>query len=492
MKQAEESTRLVVGPFNRVEGDLEVRLDVAKARVRAAFVNATLFRGIERILEGRTPMDALVIAPRICGICSVSQSHAAALALAGLMGIEPAANGRVATNLILATENLADHLTHFHLFFMPDFARPDYAAYPWHDHVTRRFAALRGTAARSILQTRALLLHIMGILAGRWPHTLAIQPGGVSRGVEAQECMRMLTVLSGVRAALEEGLFGAPLEEVAALTDVEDLERWRSTGPEGDLRLFLRIAHDLELAQSGRSYDRFLSYGAYPGGLSADDGQRLWPAGVFAQGRVGALDIATVAEDHATSYMTDRARPNAPFDGSTVPDLNNRQGYSWCKAPRLSGQPCETGALARQLMAGHPLARAMVAQGGGNVMSRVVARLVESARLVMTMEGWVRMLVPGQPWCNVADGVPDGRAIGMTEAARGALGHWVQVENGRIARYQIVAPTTWNFSPRDGAGIPGPLEHALEGALVREGERTPLSVQHIVRSFDPCMACTVH
>ncbi|WP_277909424.1 nickel-dependent hydrogenase large subunit [Komagataeibacter kakiaceti] len=353
-----EATRLVVGPFNRVEGDLEVRLDVADGHVRAAFVNAPLFRGIERVLEGRTPMDALVIAPRICGICSVSQSHAAALALAGLMGVEPAANGRVATNLILATENLADHLTHFHLFFMPDFARPDYATYPWHDHVTRRFAAMRGTAARAMLQTRALLLHIMGILAGRWPHTLAIQPGGVSRGVEAQECIRMLTILSAVRAALEDGLFGARLEEIAALTDMEDLERWRAAGPEGDFRLFLRIAHDLELARSGRSYDRFITYGAYPGGLSPHDGQRLWPAGVFAQGRVTALDIATVAEDHAASYMTDRARPNAPFDGSTVPDLHNPAGYSWCKAPRLSGQPCETGALARQLVAGHPLARA--------------------------------------------------------------------------------------------------------------------------------------
>ena len=81
---------------------------------------------------------------------------------------------------------------------------------------------------------------------------------------------------------------------------------------------------------------------------------------------------------------------------------------------------------------------------------------------------------------------------GLVEAARGSLGHWLRIENGRIAGYQIIAPTTWNFSPRDAGGVPGPVEAALVGAEVREGETTPVAVQHIVRSFDPCMVCTVH
>ena len=63
---------------------------------------------------------------------------------------------------------------------------------------------------------------------------------------------------------------------------------------------------------------------------------------------------------------------------------------------------------------------------------------------------------------------------------------------GKIRNYQIIAPTTWNFSPRDSQSIPGALEKALEGAPVLEGEKEPVSVQHIVRSFDPCMVCTVH
>ena len=85
-----------------------------------------------------------------------------------------------------------------------------------------------------------------------------------------------------------------------------------------------------------------------------------------------------------------------------------------------------------------------------------------------------------------------GEGAGLVEAARGALGHWCRIEKGQIASYQIIAPTTWNFSPRDGRGVPGPVEAALVGAPVLPGEETPLSVQHIVRSFDPCMVCTVH
>jgi hydrogenase large subunit len=483
----EGTTRLVVGPFNRVEGDLEVRLEAAQGRVEAAFVSSPLFRGFERILEGRDPRDALVIAPRICGICSVSQSHAAALALAGVQGLAATDNGRVATNLMVATENVADHLSHFHVFFMPDFARALYADRPWFPRVEARFKAAQGTAVRKALETRTTLLHILGLLGGRWPHTLAIQPGGVTRGADSRDKMRLAATLSAVRGALEERLFGAKLERVAELASVAELERWRATGPEGDFRLFLEIAADLELDRLGRAYDRYLSYGAYPGAEAP-----LYARGIFTGEGLGSVDTSAIAEDHTNARMEGRTRPHHPFEGSTFPDAEDETGYSWCKAPRLDGLPFETGAVARQIVDGHPLIRDMVLRASGSVQARVVARLVETARTLIAMESWVRDLRPGERWCAQGTMPGYGRAAGLTEAARGALGHWLRVENGRIAGYQIIAPTTWNFSPRDAAGVPGPLEVALVGAPIRQGETTPVAVQHIVRSFDPCMVCTVH
>ena len=94
--------RLLVGPFNRVEGDLEVRLEVDAGRVREAWVNAPMYRGFEQILQGKHPFDALVVVPRICGICSVTQSVAAARALAAACGVQAPPNGVWLTNLMLA------------------------------------------------------------------------------------------------------------------------------------------------------------------------------------------------------------------------------------------------------------------------------------------------------------------------------------------------------------------------------------------------------
>ncbi len=152
----------------------------------------------------------------------------------------------------------------------------------------------------------------------------------------------------------------------------------------------------------------------------------------------------------------------------------------------------ETGALARQLVDGHSLIASLVAQRGGSARNRVIARLIEIARLIPLMERWIWAIRPGEPFCHHGPMPEEARGEGLIEAARGSLGHWLEIRKGRILNYQIVAPTTWNFSPRDGHGRPGACEQALIGAPVREGETAPIAVQHIVRSFDPCMVCTVH
>ncbi|MCR6631667.1 MAG: nickel-dependent hydrogenase large subunit [Magnetospirillum sp.] len=471
---SKQTSRLVVGPFNRVEGDLEVTLDMADGVVRDARVTAPLYRGFETILAGRPPEDALVIAPRICGICSVSQSAAAARALAQVAGVEVPANGRLAADLVLAAENAADHLTHFMLFFMPDFARPTYAGRPWFEAARRRFAATQGEAQRALMPARARFLHLMGLLAGKWPHSLALQPGGTTKSVDPGERMRLISILAEFREALESVVFADRLEAVATLESVAALDAWADAAPmdRGDFRLFLHIARDLELERLGRGPGAFLSHGSFG----------LWPAGVMMDGDLRPFDPAQVAEDLAHAWMEAPLRPDADKAGA----------YSWCKAPRLGGRVVEVGALARQMVAADPLAHDLVAASGGTVKDRVVMRLVELARLVLAMEGWARDLRPGEPFCAASPLPAQGSGIGLVEAARGALGHWLQVEGSTIASYQIIAPTTWNFSPRDGAGTPGPLEQALAGTPVQPGETTPVAVQHVVRSFDPCMACTVH
>lgn len=482
-------SRLVVGPFNRVEGDLEVRLDVNAGHVASAKVVSPLYRGFEQMLKGKDPRDGLVISPRICGICSVSQSVAAAQALAAAQGVKPLPNGQLVTNIVHAVENLSDHLTHFYMFFMPDFTRDFYKDQPWFDDIATRFAAMKGTATQDLLSPRADFMHIVGLLAGKWPHTMAIQPGGVTRVVTAQEVQRLLAILAAFRRFLQRHVLGDELEAFSAIDTLDDLNAWveGEAANGGDLRCFLRISRDLKLDTLGRSANRFLSFGAYRSGDS-----HLFARGLSNGSGPMQLNTGLITEDIASSWMQGDGHPRHPFEGETLPDTEMVNGYTWCKAPRIEGRVAEVGALARQVVEGHPLALDMVAQNGGNVQARIVARFLEIALLIPAMEDWIRQIRPDDPFIEHADIPDECEGAGLSEAARGALGHWIRIRDGKIANYQIIAPTTWNFSPRDETGQAGPLEMALVGAPVREGEVDPVSVQHIVRSFDPCMVCTVH
>ncbi|BBD77679.1 nickel-dependent hydrogenase large subunit [Hydrogenophilus thermoluteolus] len=473
-------TTVRLGPFNRVEGDLEVTLTLdAAGFVTRAQVNSPLFRGFERILQGRAPLDALTIVPRICGICSVAQSMAAAQALADWARIKPVPNGALVAQTVLAVENLADHLTHFFLFFMPDFTHSAYRTMPWFDAAVRRFAPYRGESAARWLAARAQWFHLVGLLAGRWPHTLAVQPSGTTRTIHAMEQRELLRMVGQMRRYLTESLFGDTLDAVLALDSADALLAW-AEGRESDAAFFIQVAHALELFTVGRAYDRFLSYGAY----------RAWPAGVWERATAASvpLDEAAIVEEVAASWLGGAA--SHPAEGETVPWLERPDAYSWCKAPRYHGAPAETGALARAVVAGVPLARDLVQRWGGSLFSRVIARLWECARIVQWVEAWLTEIDVKAPFIEPVVWPNEGRGVGLVEAARGALGHWLEVANGRIQRYQIIAPTTWNFSPRDQTGQPGPLEKALEGLTTGAGAMP--FVHHVVRSFDPCMVCTVH
>jgi Ni,Fe-hydrogenase I large subunit len=482
-------SRIVIGPFNRVEGDLEITLDVESGVVREARVSTPLYRGFEQLLIGRPPDDALAIAPRICGICSVSQSLAVAAALRAAQSLQPAPNGLLATNIAHAAENIADHLAHFYVFFMPDFARASYATQSWHPAIEQRFKAMSGASLREALPARAGLLETMGLIAGKWPHSLAFRPGGVTRTIGLSEQMRLFALLAKFRDFIEKTLFAAPLETVIELDSGDALDAFvEGPGRRGDFAAFVRLARELRLERTGFGPGRLMSSGAYLG----PEGHHF-PQGLFdvVTGEARPIPFGAIREDVSHAWMRDTG--SDPASAETIPDVRREAGYSFAKAPRLEGRPVEVGALARQAVAGHPLVRDLLRRSGAsNVFARVVTRLLEIALLTETAQNWVHSLRLSESFCADDLAVRDGSVVGFVEAARGTLGHWTTIRDRHILRYQIIAPTTWNFSPRDAKGTPGPLEFALEGLEVGDEGASNLAVQHIVRSFDPCMVCTAH
>ena len=112
--------------------------------------------------------------------------------------------------------------------------------------------------------------------------------------------------------------------------------------------------------------------------------------------------------------------------------------------------------------------------GGASVMLRHFARMHETVKLYRESERILREFKLKDQW-YIKPTEKDGRGWGATEAIRGALCHWIEIQGGKIKNYQIVAPTTWNVGPRTSDGARGPIE-----------------VGHVCRSYDSCLVCTVH
>ena len=207
----------------------------------------------------------------------------------------------------------------------------------------------------------------------------------------------------------------------------------------------------------------------------------------------------------------------AKYTGPPTPwtYLQDQQKYTWMKAPRYDGQPMEVGPLARMLVAyasGHKEVQEMVgatlkALNVGpaalfSTLGRTGARGIETVLLARRLSVWYDKLVANikngdtrtfddSKW-DPAKWPAKAQGYGYLDAPRGALGHWVQIEDQKIARYQCVVPSTWNCSPRDGKGVPGPYEAALMDNHPLADPERPIEILRTIHSFDPCMACGVH
>jgi Ni,Fe-hydrogenase I large subunit len=314
------------------------------------------------------------------------------------------------------------------------------------------------------------------------------------------------------------------LDEVAALIDEA-----RTFVDEVYVPDVLVLAdHYREWGSIGTGIGHYLSFGAYPED-AADEPTQVLPRGRIMDRSLSDVVSAGqsgVAESVAHSYYADDAGTalRHPWAGVTAPayagprppfkTLKGSDRYSWLKAPRYEDDPMEVGPAARMLVAYASGVDAVVAavddvtsriglppEGLGSTLGRIVARAVEARVVVDRLAGWLDQLRS-----NLASGdlaVADitrwdpatwpsqaqGSSIG--ESPDGAVGHWLRIEDRRIATYQIVDATTWNGSPRDQRGRRGAIEEALIGTPLVDPAR-PVEVLRTVHSFDPCLACAVH
>lgn len=486
-------------PLNRVEGDLEIRVELENNRVVDAWSSGTMFRGFENIILGRGALDGLVITPRICGICSTTHLMAAARALDQIAGVTVPDNAIRLRNTTLLAEHCQGDVRQSLLMFLPDFATDAYAGHPLHAEAVKRYAPLQGTRCIDAVRQTKTLLEIIAILGGQWPHSSFMVPGGVSYIPPAAELNQCRHILRRYRQWYEQSVLGCALERWQDVQSAADLDAWLNESTahrDSDTGFLLRFADAAGLRELGRGHGNFLASGlpdmprdtaATPYGFASGFVDKM--------GQSQPFDQRQVAEHVAASWYTDYPGGRHPFEGITEPYAAGAEGkkYSWSKAPRYLDQPAETGPLAERIVAGDPLFSDLLHRDGVNLVIRQLARLTRPARLLRAMEIWLDEMsaCPDQPYYTSVQDMPDGQGCGLIEAARGTLGHWVDIRDGKIARYQIVTPTAWNGSPRDSAGVRGPWEEALIGTPIKD-IANPVEAGHVVRSFDPCLVCTVH
>jgi hydrogenase large subunit len=327
-------------------------------------------------------------------------------------------------------------------------------------------------------------------------------PGGVVSVPSGNDIAQCRHILRQFRRWYEKRILGCSIERWREVRSRKELDTWLHESlphQEGDLGFFLRFAQKTGMDTMGGGHGVFISCGEpdLPEDTqvcSYDSDGGFLPAGIFSEAGIVPLDPQLISEDISCSYYQSDPPNRHPYESLTIPDPNHADGrkYSWTKAPRYDGRPAETGPLADMLVAGDPLLTNCVTSKGPSVFVRELARLVRPAVLLPAMEQWLAEMTQSDT-TYYKDHVKSvtTRGFGLVSAPRGILGHWVSIQNGKIANYQVITPTAWNGSPQDGNGVRGPWEEAIVGTRVHDPDR-PVEVEHIVRSFDPCLVCTVH
>ncbi len=501
--------KVSINPITRIEGHLGVNVEVESNRIVNAHSSGEMFRGFEVILKGRDPLDAQQITQRICGVCPVSHGVASSLAQEQAYGIKPPTNGRLLRNLILASNYIQSHILHFYHLAAVDYI--DIKAITLYQGADPLLNGLKGWAVQQVSSTTPFpLAPFLPRLSGRYLESAELNILAIKHYLEALDMRRQAhkacALFSGKMphaATLVPGgvTERATITKIAAFQDI--LKQLRTFIDTAYLPDALEVVGGFpEYFEIGKGPGNFLAYGVFP--ESDDDQRTLFPSGVILDGKPGALDADKITEDVEYSRYSSPSGLR-PGQGLTKPDPGKSKAYSWLKAPRYDGKVMEVGPLARLLVAYHRDSGGTIKKQIDAALSTInktpadlnsangrhVARALECKIVADRLAEWVEEIKPGEPTFQDFSIPAQGSGVGLTEAPRGALGHWLTIDDHKISSYQCVVPTTWNCSPRDDKGVPGAVEQALIGAPV-EDSKNPLEAVRIVRSFDPCIACAVH
>ena len=547
------SKRVVIDPITRIEGHLRVEVEVDDNNViTKAWSSSTLWRGIEVILKGRTPMDVGLIVQRICGVCTYSHYRCGTEAVEDALGVKIPLNAKYLRSLMQSSLYMHDHIVHFYHLHGLDWvdvvsalsADPALAAKVAMQYSDAPIAA--GEGELKAVQARVKGLVDTGKLG---PFANAYWGNGTYRFSPEQNLIALshyLKALEVQRVAAEMlAIFGGKSPHpqsivVGGVTSVRDmlsparLQEWKQK--HAIVQDFIERAYQADIVMAAEAFGTEASV---LGGVNVSsflcgddfimaDGEFLFNQGVIIKGDLAnVMDInPDLIREDVTHAWYKADGPQHPYEGTTIPDytgfverdtvygklptIDGDGKYSWVKSPRYQEEPVEVGPLACLLV--------NYARGNQTVVNAVDGLLARTGlpldalftTLGRTAARMLQTVLVGQASLTTFDALLTNiqsdqstyvkpeidsdkvyEGYSMIEAPRGMLSHWIRIKDGKVENYQAVVPTTWNAGPVDANGKMGPYEASLIG-LKLEDPTKPLEVIRIIHSFDPCMACSVH
>jgi quinone-reactive Ni/Fe-hydrogenase large subunit len=533
--------KIVIDPVTRIEGHLRAEVEVNDdGVVQEAYVSGQLFRGIEIILKGRDPRDAGLLAGRICGVCTNSHFRAAVSSVEDAFKLQIPKNAEIIRDLMAMALFIQDHVVHFYHLHSLDYVdvtqaleadvkltskeAHKYHKSPYrnsHTHYEEVKEKLRKFVSAGKLgpfsngywghseyklspeQNLIIISHYLealkfqtniskaiAIFGGKTPHPQSIVVGGITSVADMLNPQRLNDYLFIMKEARE-------FVDRAYLSDMK----------------LLAIAYKDEIkSAAGRANGNFLSVGGY----DFEDEQRLFCNGVIYNHdfeNIYEFDESKISEEVERSWYGEDGEIEYSDlnDDGTLKTKNPKDKYSWIKSPRYDGKPIETGPLARVLVSyskQNKLIRSFVDEfldecdleliDLSTSVGRNCARAIESSYICEYVFKLVSRLIQNIKYYDVdtwakydINDTDDSSGRAFFEVPRGVLCHFVNIKDKKIENFSVIAPTTWNATPKKYDGLRGAYEEALVGIKLQDSSK-PLEVLRVLHSFDPCLACAVH
>ncbi len=529
-------SRIVIDPVTRIEGHLHVETEVLNGKVSSAWSSSPLFRGIEPILVNRDPRDAWMITQRICGVCTYVHGVTSIRGVENALNITVPTNARVIRNLLMGAQFIHDHIVNFYQLHLLD----------WVDVVS----ALSADPVKAVTVDKQInsarnrtSSYFSGVIQQLGAFAKSGQLGPFNNGywghpayilTPEENLVFMANYLEALRAQIQvahmHAIYGGKNPHpqtmiVGGVTLNKDLTSTRITEFKNHVTAAQAFVTNYYLPDSTYLMSRYkdyatigvsenlLAFGEFPQS-SSEPSSLFMPRGIIlnqATKSVQPVDVHNVTE-HVTHSWYSGSNLN-PAQGKTVPNytaFDTSNQYSWIKAPRYQGQPMEVGPLAR-VMVGYGKGQSAIVSAVNtflqktglslsamySTLGRTAARAIETKVIADAMVAWASQVqassqsTRAMPNRKAFTMLSSGTGIGLNEAPRGALGHWVNFSNTKVTNYQMVVPSTWNFGPRDASNVPGPVEQALVDVPVAD-EARPVEILRVIHSFNPCIACAVH